>query len=257
MANGFLDSMIALRVLYLLVQPITGLPAYKLGLIGPNGEILRKAVTPEEKKATSMLLRLVLRIRSFLSNIPFAQSKLGSYVTAYALVKECIAQDNYLPTKDLLESISTDLTQMEIEELNELYEEMYEEVLNEDAPTNSTGAGIAGADKPLSKKVVRRKAEFAVSSDTFNKFKKGKTKFQRWSKYLNLEDENEQKIYHYAKKNPRGVLVLKDDQGNSKGIRYSKHGGGNWHGIKRKPKQVVESFLSVDDVEIEVVDLDD
>jgi hypothetical protein len=266
MANGLLDTMIGLRVLYLLVQPITGLPAYKLGLVSETGAVLRKAKTPEEKRATSMLLRLVLRIRNFLSNIPMAQSKLGSYASAYALVRECIDQDNFTPATELLEHlIKTPIIIDEnmLEHLN-LFNEINEseisyllnnQIIMEDigaAPTNATGPATS-TDKPVVRK--RKSATFQVSDQTFGNFKNGKTKFRRWGHYLNMEDSTDQMVFDYARKHPKGILVLKDQKGNARGIRYSKSGGGNWHGINRKPKQVVECFLNEQEYEMEVFEL--
>lgn len=249
MANGFIDTAIALRILYLLVVDIKTLPGYKLGLFGENGEILRKPKTSEEKNATSMLLRLVLRIRNFLSNVPLAQSKLGSYVSAYALVRECMEKDLYLPTVEQLSEQYVALEHNVI--LEQVIDECVSELL-EDAPANASGSGVS-TDAPAIKK--RAKATFMVKRETFDKFKNGKTKFRRWGHYLNIEDADEQKIYHYAKKNPKGILVLQDEEGRSKGIRYSKHGGGNWHGIKRKPKQVLESYIDSNEYDLEVIEL--
>ena len=249
MANGFIDTAMALRILYLLVIDVKTLPAFKLGLIGEKGEILRKPITPEEKKSTSMLLRLIMRIRSFLSIIPLAQSKLGSYVSAYALVRECVALDLYLPTQEQLTEHYDNMGDQSLleSELNSIYDELYE-----DAPANSTGAAVS-TDVPAIKK--RKKATFIVKRETLNNFKNGKTKFRRWANYLNIEDSVEREVYNYAKKNPRGILVLQDEDGRTKGVRYSKHGGGNWHGIKRKPKQVVESYINNLDYEVEIIEI--
>jgi len=253
MANGIFDAAIALRLLYLLTIDIKTLPGYKLGLFGENGEILKKPTTKEEKAATSMLLRLVMRIRSFLSNIPLAQSKFGKFASAYALVKECVDRDLFLPSEAELETIfeAIELDSTTDGQINELVVQLFE-----DGIANVSGAAVATDTPAKMMKVGKRpKAEFSVSNDTFKKFGKGKTKFKRWGHYLNLEDENEQRIYHYAKKNPRGILVLKDEVGNAKGIRYSKHGGGNWHGIKRKPRQVVESYIEQDLFDLDCIDL--
>ena len=243
MLSSMFDTAAALRIIYFLVRPITSFPAYKLGLIGENGEILRKPKTPEERAATSMLFRLIMRIRAFLSNIPLAQSKLGSYVSAYALVRECITNGVYDPTMEQLQESVDRISIMEEYANSEQILELCEEI------ANVTGAGTS-TDKP----VKRTSATFVVRRTTFDKFSKGKTKFKRWGKYLDLNDDTEQKIYDYATKNPRGILVLSDGE-RTKGIRYSKNGSGNWHGIKRKPKAIVESYLENQETEMEVVEL--
>lgn len=51
---------------------------------------------------------------------------------------------------------------------------------------------------------------FNVPSDIFRRFETGRNKFERWSKYLNMEDEEQQALYNYAKKNGRHTIVLRD-----------------------------------------------
>lgn len=82
----------------------------------------------------------------------------------------------------------------------------------------------------------RKFAEFSVDDDTFGKFKNGKSKYRKWSNYLNMEDTSHKQIYDFARANPRGIIVLKDSKGTMKGIRFSRKGSGNWANIKRKPK---------------------
>lgn len=237
MANGFFDSAIALRILYLLVQPIEKLPAFKLGLVGSNGEILRKPKTPEEKAATSMLLRLVLRIRNFLSMIPLAQSKLGSYVSAYALVRECIRQDNYLPTIGQLDEIdqSLDLSTVDTEYLAEHL------ALFEDGIANVTGTGTStdqAAIKP-------RKNKFKVSKNTFNNFEDGKTRSRRVGLKLDLNDSVDQELYKYVYENKNCSVILECDDA-VKLVSYIK-GEPEYKGEPLTGRQVLESYI--DDME--------
>lgn len=246
-----LDNAIALRILWLLITPFENTDAYKLGLISANGDFLRKAKTPEENNATSMLHRLVWRIKKFINMVPGGSTRIGSMVAAYALVRECIERDNFLPALETLNESQT--TQLD-EDTLELIEEFMSALEEDGAIANVTGSAVS-TNEPVARKKKRAKGTFKVSAPTFDKFKTGKAKFRRWGTYLNLDDDVEKEIYHYAKKNPRGILVLQDEQGRSKGIRYSKHGGGNWHGIKRKPKAVVENFLDAQDYNMEVVEL--
>jgi len=70
--------------------------------------------------------------------------------------------------------------------------------------------------------MIRRKnfAQFDVSSDTFRKFETGRNKFERWSKYLNLQDDAEKAIYDYAIKNSDHTIVLRNgDTGAMRSIR--------------------------------------
>lgn len=70
--------------------------------------------------------------------------------------------------------------------------------------------------------MIRRKnfAQFDVSSGTFSKFETGRNKFERWSKYLNLQDDAEKAIYDYAMKNRDHTIVLRNgDTGAMRSIR--------------------------------------
>lgn len=76
----------------------------------------------------------------------------------------------------------------------------------------STGA-IQNFDPVIgvaTKKQARKYQEFDVDEDTFRKFQKGKARFERWSKYLNLQDEGHQAIYDWSKKNRSGVVILRN-----------------------------------------------
>ena len=61
-----------------------------------------------------------------------------------------------------------------------------------------------------SKKLIRRKKTFSVSPQVFDMFRRGKKKFEKWSKYLNLEDESQKAIYSWAIRNHTGVLILQN-----------------------------------------------
>jgi len=234
-----LDNIAALRILWLLVTPFESYDAYKLGLIDANGNRIKKAKTPEEVAATNMLFRLVWNIKRFVNLVPGGSSKLGSMVAAYALVKECIDTDNYTPsTEQLTEAYDETYADEEIEELLVS--------IIEDAPANATGSAVS-TNVPTGRRKV---GKFICTDSTFDKFSNGKAKFRRWASYLNLEDEHEKKVYDFAKKHPRGILILSNARGQTKGIRYSKTGGGNWHGISRKPKQIVEAAIVEYDIEV-------
>jgi hypothetical protein len=236
------DNLAALRVIWLLATPFEKFDAFKLGLIDANGNKLKKAETSEEKNSTSMLHRLVWNLKRIINLVPGGKSRIGSLVAAYLLVKE--AAENDYEEMQLEEEI---LAKFQIYRNVHFLEEevIVEEALEalfEDAPANATGAAVS-TDAPAirPKKVKRKFASFDVDDDTFSKFQNGKAKFRKWNAYLNLEDDSHKEIHTYARKNPRGILVIKDTKGNMKGVRYSRTGGGNWHNVKRK-STVNESF---------------
>jgi hypothetical protein len=127
--------------------------------------------------------------------------------------------------------------------------------MEEDAPTNSIGAGnIEGAgvgpkgepgrlpgkklknqDPLMSSDVLRRKTPlseseekrfaghrvFEVKSDIFHKARLEKRKGAHWKKYLSADDEH-QVIHEYARKNPRKAIILQDS--NSGAMMYARYG---------------------------------
>jgi len=85
--------------------------------------------------------------------------------------------------------------------------------------TNVTGDSSSMAMPATAKKnckysefpILKKYKVFEICSDTFRKFETGKTKFERWSKYLNLEDDAQRQLYDYAKTNlARNLIILKD-----------------------------------------------
>lgn len=81
------------------------------------------------------------------------------------------------------------------------------------AIANATGDSQNMAMPPaVDHGIQRRYKVFDVDPDTFRKFRTGRVKFERWTKYLNLQDEAHRSIYDYAYKNRnRGhVMVLRD-----------------------------------------------
>lgn len=78
---------------------------------------------------------------------------------------------------------------------------------------STTTSAVAIADKPLGvdkdKRVYR---QFDVSSETFNRFQAGRTKFERWKKYLNLQDDVEKSIYDYHRKNTGSIIILRNSE---------------------------------------------
>lgn len=247
--SRIVDNVIALRIIYLLVQPFETTDAYKNGLIDANGNKLKKATTPEEKKSTSMLHRLVWNLKRIINMAPGGSTRIGSMVAAYTLVKEAYEQD--MPESASIEFFNENFDRvwnLPFEE-RELVEDAFS-VLLEDAPVNSTGSAVS-TDTPTIKR-ARKFAEFQVDDEVFNKFKNGKAKFRKWSEYLNLEDSTQKQIYDFARKQPRGIIVLKDSTGNLRGIRYSRRGSGNWANLKRTPKQLAESMV-YNSIEVEDV----
>lgn len=87
----FVDSMIALRILKLLVTPFEDTDAFRLGIIDSKGKELKKMRdlnTVEARDAYTLLHRLVFRLKRIINKVPIESKKLVSLAAAYALVRE-------------------------------------------------------------------------------------------------------------------------------------------------------------------------
>ena len=73
----------------------------------------------------------------------------------------------------------------------------------------TTTGSVAIADRPLGARKKKYK-DFDVSGEVFRRFSTGRNKFERWSKYLNLQDEKQFEIYKYATRNRDATIVLRD-----------------------------------------------
>ena len=246
--SRIVDNLIAYRILSMLVTPFDKTSAYRLGIIDEKGKLLRKMAdlrTDEERSGYTYLHRLVFNLKRILIKLPGGDSKLKNIVAAFFLIKECYEKND--TTALLEEKYMVILQKLEEKNITLVEEELFVEefmFLNEDAPANVTGAGVS-TDIPVARmKSGRRYAAFVVNDDIFKRFNKGKKKFTKWSEYLNLEDEGEQLIYKYAKKHPKGILVLKNGD-KQKAIRFNSSGGGRWHKVSRKKPSTI---LQVEDV---------
>lgn len=238
--SNVVDNLIAFKILYMLVKPFEQTDAFKLGIIDKDGNNLIKPSslkTSEQKDAYSHLDRLVFKLKKIINKIG-GENKLKSLIAALWLIKESringtssYLEERYNNILSLIDSISL------IEE--ELLVSDFLHIIKEDmggAPVNSIGDGSkVGIDQPFRKK--RKFQSFVVNDDIFRRFKNGKTKYRNWADYLNLEDDGQRAIYTWAKKNPNGVLVLKNGK-EMKAIRFNRSGGGSWSKIKRPVKQV-------------------
>ena len=119
-----IDLFVAYRFLRILTTTWEDQEAFKLGIIDKNGKLLRKAntlTTAEEKKAFTLLHRLVFNLKRILNKIPVVRSKLGTYATALYLLKQHF--ENQVEEEDTIEKAFTGwlkdngyLTQEELDE---------------------------------------------------------------------------------------------------------------------------------------------
>lgn len=249
--SRLVDNLITLRMLRLFTVKYEETDAYKLGIINDKGEQLikmRNFVRREQQDAYTLLHRLVFRLRGLIEKIPFVKSRLANYAAALILIREKIVkEEEFFETDDVL------LEKLDHAEHRPGFYLAEQEIRKhwEDAAANATGSAVAGtgedSDTVVVKKKKRKTALFRVTPEVFKRFSKGKKKFERWSKYLNTEDDAEASIYSFARKNPDGMIILQcDETGAQKGIRYNPNGGGAWRKIQRKGKtKSLREYLDV------------
>ena len=133
--------------------------------------------------------------------------------------------------------------------------EIIVEAPNTAAPSTSGVDMAPNMGVPASKK--KRKYEtFKVSDEVFHKFRNGKTKFERWSKYLDLADTHQKKIYDWAKRHHKGVIVLQNaTTGAVRGIRFNRNGGGQWGKLSRIKEQVLQQTQDMMTINEDVLDI--
>tara|TARA_B100001939_G_C16936977_1_gene616493 strand:+ start:2129 stop:2728 length:600 start_codon:yes stop_codon:yes gene_type:complete len=124
-----------------------------------------------------------------------------------------------------------------------------------EADMTASGGGIDFAPN-MGKKKKRKYETFKVSDDVFSKFRNGKTKFERWSKYLDLSDSSQKKIYDYAKKHHNGVIILQNaTTGAIRGVRFNRNGGGQWGRVARLKEQVLNATEKFTRLNEDVLDI--
>ena len=125
-------------------------------------------------------------------------------------------------------------------------------------PQDTKNAGPPTWEMKRRKKLKEnRKCEtFKVSDNCFHKFRNGKTKFERWSKYLDLEDASQKQIYDFARRHHRGNIILQNaTTGQVRGIRYNRTGGGQWGKIQRVKEQVFSNNNNFSQLDEDVLDI--
>jgi len=73
--------------------------------------------------------------------------------------------------------------------------------------TSTASVAMPPSDYPKSGATWRL---FNVPSEIFRRFETGRNKFERWSKYLDTTDTEQQSLYDYASKNRGHTVILRD-----------------------------------------------
>ena len=148
----FVDSIIAYRILKMLVVPFENTDAFKQGIVDKNGKELKKMSelnTVAERDAYTILHRLVFRLKRIVNKVPIENKKFLSLAAAYSLIKEHYDADRE-PIN--LEEQFLDRMKLDLVEETFLIESFFSKKntltfrqFAEDAPANSAGSpGVAG-----------------------------------------------------------------------------------------------------------------
>ena len=89
--SRFVDSIIAYRILKMLVTPFEDTDAYRLGIIDSKGKELKRMSSlnsTNERDAYSILHRMVFRLKRIIEKVPVENKKLVSFAAAMSLIKE-------------------------------------------------------------------------------------------------------------------------------------------------------------------------
>lgn len=97
------NALVAYKFIKQLTTPFEKWDAYKLGLIDKDGQRIKKAETPEEKKAFPTWQVLIRNLKVMLSKIPLLGTRLGSFAVALFLLKEELELQNTTILEDEFE----------------------------------------------------------------------------------------------------------------------------------------------------------
>lgn len=228
------DIYIVYQFVKRLTTPFEKTPAFRLGIIDKQGNVLRPVSTlktSEEKNAWTWFDILINNLKRLLAKIPGGTNRLFTYLAAFWLLKEPIAKLREAATWDealLSEAVLGPDSQQYLTEA--------QRIVDEDAPAMATGHGaIAGLGvgpqgEPGVKLPRKRKRPskvrpiqepnlkeekfagyevFDVDSDTFQRCRLGKRKQQHYKTYVGTGPVGET-IRQYGRKHGRKGIILRD-----------------------------------------------
>lgn len=165
--SRFVDSIIAYRILRLLVIPFNETDAYRLGIIDAKGKELKRMAqlnTVAERDAYTILHRMIFRIKKIIEKVPVENKKLVSFAAALSLIKEHANADKEPLDLEVqyLKRLNTNLNE-EIQFVENYYSKKNTLTFRqfaEEIPANNAGtAGIAGLppdEPPVSRKAQKK-----------------------------------------------------------------------------------------------------
>ena len=161
MASKVADLVLVYQFLKRLTTPFDQTPAFDLGIIDERGQRIKskELKTTEEKNAYGYFDRLVFNVKKLLERLPGGKNRLASYAAALFLIKEAQKPEREYTTKDLQEGFDSCMKELEKRTMINLKD------LVEDAPSNSSGAAVAGTGDDSDTVVVKKKKKVLINRD--------------------------------------------------------------------------------------------
>src|SRR3990167_5499751 len=94
MASAF-DIFVAYQLIRVLTTPWEEMPAYKLGIIDNQGNVLRKSTalkTNEEKSSFTIFHRIAFNLKKIIEKLPFGKMRLASFAAGLFLLREHVKE---------------------------------------------------------------------------------------------------------------------------------------------------------------------
>lgn len=142
-----MDLILIYKFIKLLSTPFKDWPAYKLGIIDENGEILRSRKdlsTLKERQAFGLFENMVRKIKQLLGKIPGGKSNIASYAAALWFLRE----------HEFIEVYGDTLTE---EELEECFNDYYVPLCEELGVGSGVIAGVGDGEEPIVNKKAAKK----------------------------------------------------------------------------------------------------
>ena len=146
------DLFLVFQFIKRLSTPFKEWDAFKLGIIDEKGtQLIKKKdfTTREQKNAFGIFDLMITKLKRLLEKIPGGKSRIASYAAALYLIKEqqSIEKGGF----ELVESFTEETLEEKLKQYIEDVkfqtmdiDELFENIFDEDAPANVTGAGVAG-----------------------------------------------------------------------------------------------------------------
>jgi hypothetical protein len=148
------DLFLVYQFIKRLSTPFKEWDAYELGIIDERGNQLIKRkdfTTRDQKNAFGIFDIMIMKLKRLLEKIPGGKTRIGSYAAALYLIKEqqSIENGGYELAESFGEDTLEEKLKQYIEQVNSSrsiddIDELFETMFNEELPTNNT-SGVVGA----------------------------------------------------------------------------------------------------------------